>query len=206
MPHPANITPAVFEKIITFLALLFLIPGTGDIATARETASTTLASYGARTDRELRFSALSIAFGFGALEALRKAADPDLPLNHVLRLRGNANALNRAAQQNENRLEKLRKQPPAASEYQDTEETPLDALADTVPASSATADLLAFARAKMQSMMPAATPASALVVPLSRQQRRAAERKAEKTHQRQQEEARRAQRLAAMRQPTQMNI
>jgi hypothetical protein len=115
--------------------------------------------------------------------------DPALLLNQVLRLRGNANALNRAAQQNETRLEKLQKQPPLA------EEAPADTAQDVLPASSATADLLAFARSKLKSMMGGATPAApapAPIVPLSRQQRRDAERKAEKIRQRHQEDARRA--------------
>lgn len=206
MPHPATITTAVLEKIIAFLAPLFLIPGASDIATARETASTTLASYGARTDRELRFAALSIAFGFGALEALSKAAAPDLPPNHALRLRGNANALNRAAQQNENRLEKLQRQPEVAETEEHAENAMLDALAGTLPASSETADLLAFVRAQVKSMRPTADLTSAPVVPLSRQQRRAAERRAEKMRQRQQEEAKRAQRLATTRQSMQIGI
>ncbi|MDR3532259.1 MAG: hypothetical protein P4L90_17115 [Rhodopila sp.] len=198
MPHPATITAAVFEKILAFLAPLFVGAGTGDIGAAREAASATLSSYGARTDRELRLAALSIAFAFGALDALSRAADPELALNQVMRLRGNANALNRAAQQNETRLEKLRKQPPVAIEEEAAEATP-EAPTEALPASSATADLLAFARSKLKSMMGAATPAPpapAPVVPLSRQQRRAAERKAEKVRQRQQEEARRAQRAA----------
>ncbi|WP_158924598.1 hypothetical protein [Acidisphaera sp. S103] len=206
MPHPATITTAVFEKIIAFLAPLFLIPGTSDIATARETAITTLASYGARTDRELRFAALSIAFGFGALEALSKAAAPDLPLNHALRLRGNANALNRAAQQNENRLEKLQRQPEAAETEEHAENAMLEALADPLPTSNQTADLLAFVRAQVKSMRPTADLTSAPVVPLSRQQRRAAERRAEKMRQRQQEEAKRAQRLATTRQSMRIGI
>jgi hypothetical protein len=197
MSHPATITAAVFEKILAFLAPLFLIAAS-DLDTAREAAGAILASYGARTDRELRFAALSIAFGFGALEALSRASDPALALNQVLRLRGNANALNRAAQQNETRLEKLRKQPPVATETEAAEVTP-NAPADALPASSATADLLAFARSKLKSMMgvtaPAA-PAPVSVTPLSRQQRRDAERKAEKVRQRQLEEARRAQRAA----------
>jgi hypothetical protein len=199
MSHPTSITPAIFEKILAFLAPLFLGAGTSDIATAREAASAILASYGARTDRELRFAALSIAFGFGALESLSRASDPALALNQVLRLRGNANALNRAAQQNETRLENLRKQPPEIEDAAAAAATP-NPPTDALPASSATADLLAFARSKLKSMMsvtaPAARSTPAPVVPLSRQQRRAEERKAEKIRLRQLEEAKRAQRAA----------
>ena len=198
-----TLTPAVLEKIIAFLAPLFLIPGTSDSAAARDAASATLASYGARTDRELRFAALSIAFSFGALEALSKATDPDLPLNHMLHLRGNANGLNRAAQQNEARLEKLQKQPSVAEPAEHAEPA---MLAHTLPASSATDDLLAFVGARVNTIMPSPHPASVPAMPLSRQQRRAVERKAEKIRQRQQEEVRRAQSLAALRQPLQLAV
>jgi hypothetical protein len=189
MSHLPTITAALFEKILAFLTPLFLVAATSDPDEARQAAGAILGSYRARTDRELRFAALSIAFGFGALDALSRSADPALLLNQVLRLRGNANALNRAAQQNETRLEKLQKQPPLA------EEAPADTAQDVLPASSATADLLAFARSKQKSMMGGATPAApapAPIVPLSRQQRRDAERKAGKIRQRHQEDARRA--------------
>jgi len=208
MPHPATITASVFEKILAFLTPLFVGAQTIDIGVARESASGMLASYGARTNRELRFAALSIAFGFGALEALSRAANPELALNEVLRLRGNANALNRAAQQNETRLEKLQKQPPAVIDAENAVEATEDAPADALPASSATADLLAYARSTLKSMMGAAVstaPAPVEAVALSRQQRRDVERKAEKVRLRQQEEARRAQRAtqraAAAREP-----
>jgi hypothetical protein len=195
MSHPTSITEAVLEKIVAFLAPLFLVAATSDLHTAKEAAGAILSSYGARTNRELRFAALSIAFGFGALDALSRSANPELVLNQVLRLRGNANALNRAAQQNEARLEKLQNQPPLAAESVD----PAEATPDILPATSATTDLLTFARSKLKSMMSGATPAAPAppaVVALSRQQRRDAERKAEKIRLRHQEDARRAARSA----------
>jgi hypothetical protein len=202
MSQSTTITAAIFDKILAFLAPVFLGAATGDIGAAQEAASAMLASYNPRTNRELRFAALSIAFAFGALETLSKAAGPELALNQVLRLRGNANALNRSAQQNESRLEKLQKQPPVVIETVTMEATH-DAPADTLPASSATTDLLAFARSKLKSMMSIATPAASALpivpapaMPVSRQQRRAAERKTEKVRQRQIQEARLAQRTA----------
>jgi hypothetical protein len=200
MSQPATITAAIFDKILAFLAPLFLVAATGDIGAAQEAASAMLASYNPRTNREMRFAALSIAFAFGALETLSKAADPELALNQVLRLRGNANALNRSAQQNESRLEKLQKQPPVVIDTLATEATP-DTPAEALPASSAAADLLTFARSKLKSMIGIATPAASAppiipvpAAPVSRQQRRAAERKTEKVRQRQIQQARLAQR------------
>lgn len=180
MSFPATITQAVAEKILAFLAPLFLAGAAGSQEAANQAATAILATYAPTTDRELRFAALSIAFGFGALDALSRAADPDLTLNQVLRLRGTANALNRSAHQNETRLEKLRKHP---TEAQDEDPQP-----DSLPASAAAEDLLAFSRTSLQSIPQA---------PLSRQQRRAEERRQEKIRQRQQEQARLAARTAA---------
>jgi len=197
------ITDAVLDKILGFLAPLFGDVVAGDTAAARAAAQSTLASYGARDDRELRFAALSIAFSFGALDALSRAADRELPPNQVLRLRGNANALNRAAQQNEARLEKAQRQP--VDETLEAPLLPAHALPDPglpdldlpdldLPASSDTEDLVAFVRSAWKAGKAAA--AAQPVVQMSRQQRRLAERQAEKQRQREQEQARLAQRTA----------
>src|SRR5690349_4198649 len=113
--HRAHaITAVILEKILAFLAPLFLDVAGGDTGAAREAARIMLESYGPRTDRELRHAALVIAFSFAALDALSRSANSDLTVNQVLRLRGNANALNRAALRNEQALEALRAQPPEA--------------------------------------------------------------------------------------------
>lgn len=174
MLNPAAFTAAVLDRILALLAPLFLSAVGGDAAAARDAANALLASYEPRTNRELRFAALAIAFSFGALDALSRSADPALTLNQVLRLRGNANALNRAAQQNETRLDKRSPQPETAA----PEETP------DLPASSEIEDLVAFVR-----------PAAAAPM-LSRQQRRFLERQEEKQHQREQEKARLEERVA----------
>ncbi len=177
------ITQAVLDKILGFLAPLFLDAVKGDAAAARGAANAMLASYEARTNRQLRLAALAIAFSLGALDSLSRAADRDLPLNQVLRLRGNANALNRAAHQNETRLERQQLQADAA---------PPEATADPdLPASGATDELVAYVRSAWKAEKTAAAQPAA---PLSRQQRRFAERKSEKQLQRQQEQARLAQR------------
>lgn len=76
-------------------------------------------------------------------------------MNQLLRQRGNANALNRAAEQNENSLEKRRLLARAGTPEPD------------IPATSATDDLVAFVRStwKAEKEAAAAQPA-----PLSRQQ------------------------------------
>jgi hypothetical protein len=168
------VTAPVLERILTLLAPLFLSAAGGSVEAARNAASALLASYEPRTNRELRFAALAIAFSFGALDALSRSADPELTLNQVLRLRGNANALNRAAQQNETRLEKRSPQP---------EEAAVEAFS-ALPASSEIEDLVALVRPT------AAAPA------VSRQQRRFLERREEKQRQREQEAARLDERVA----------
>jgi hypothetical protein len=169
---PAS-TAVILEKVLAFLAPLFLGVA-GDTAAAREAARAMLETYAPLTDRELRHAALAIAFSFGALDALSRSMNSELSANQVLRLRGNANALNRAALQNEQALEALREHPGA--------EEPAEPAALDLPASLEPADLTGFARSQPV---------------LSRQQRRALERQAEKAQRRQQEQARRAQRASA---------
>ena len=188
MSQPSTITAVVFDRILAFLTPLFLDVVAGDTEAARQAARALLDSYEARTNRELRLAALSIAFGFGALDALSRAVDPALLVGQVLRLRGNANALSRSAVQNETLLNKLHRHPPEAQ----------DAAAEPLPASTATADLLSFVRAPVTQHTPPKASVTAHAAVMSRQQRRAAERQAEKQRRRQQEEARRAQRATAI--------
>jgi hypothetical protein len=175
MLNTASIKNAVLDRILNLLAPLFLSVVADDLAAARAAAWDMLASYGPRTNREMRHAALAIAFSFGALDALSRSADAELTLNQVLRLRGNANALNRAAEQSESRLDKLSRQPAAETSTE-------------LPAGGETGDLVAFARSNSD------------VPELSRQQRRFTERREEKQRRRQQEaerlEERAARRLA----------
>lgn len=178
MASAANITPGVYSKVIAFLAPLFLDATSQDPQAARLTAIATLDAHKPRNDTELRLVALITAFSLGALDALSRAANPELTDAQALRLRGNANALSRAAVQNQKLLDLIRAAEP-------TDQPAPQAL----PASTAVPDLVAFARAAG--------------APMSRQQRRAAERQAEKIRKRQEEVARLAQRAAAMQQQKQ---
>jgi hypothetical protein len=64
----------------------------------------TLTSYDARTRSELISVAQIIAFGLSSLDALSEATAADLSPSMKTRLRGCANGLNRAAQQNRKAL------------------------------------------------------------------------------------------------------
>jgi hypothetical protein len=205
MSQPAIITVALLDRILGLLAPIFLVAAGGDMVAARAAVNSMLACYNVRTDEELRLVALTIAFSFGALDALGLAANPDLSLNQVLRLRGNATALSRASHQSRATFDKQRKQPQAEPDAR-AEETPL-------PASVEAPDLSAFARSVMRARNEApvsvapvlaapvlAAPvriAAAPAAPLSRQQRRAGERQAEKVQRRQEHDIRRAALLAA---------
>jgi hypothetical protein len=63
MSQPVALTPAFLDKLLTVLAPLFLTAAGGDMGTAREAVRSTLASYLARNDNQLRLAALVLAFG-----------------------------------------------------------------------------------------------------------------------------------------------
>jgi hypothetical protein len=156
-------------------------------AAARVAAAETLATYQVRNNRELRLAALAIAFGFGALHALERAAAGDLPPNQMIRLNTNASTLSKAALQNEDKLDKLQQgtQPEAAPAEAD----------NRLPTTTETQELVAFARQITQSLADAGIDPKA-AAPASRQARRLLERQAEKARRRLQEQERLAQRAA----------
>ncbi len=124
---PSIITAAVLDTVLGHLAPLFLAGTAGDCPAARQAAAhqaadSTLAAYHCRTEEELRLAAAIISFGFHALDALRQATAPDLPLTRVLRLRGNAVSLNREAYKNQRKLDLLQRarSTPAAQPVQAT--------------------------------------------------------------------------------------
>jgi hypothetical protein len=98
---------AILETVLKRLATLFLSGAGGDITTARHAAAEMLAAYQPETAQELRLAALLVCFSFHALEALSQAADPDLPLTKILRLRGSAVSLNRESDKAQRRLDQI---------------------------------------------------------------------------------------------------
>jgi hypothetical protein len=107
------------------------------VGAAREAVRATLVDYRTRTDDELRLAALVVAFGFGALDALSRAASPDLTLEAVMDLRDNAIALSQAGDRTQTALDRLLKQPP---------DNASSGRPATLPVSIELDDLLAFAR------------------------------------------------------------
>jgi hypothetical protein len=178
-----TIAPAFLEEMVAHLLHLFIRGAGGDDAAARHAVLSTLAAYDPADEQELRLAAEIISFGFAALEALAKAMNPDLPLNAVLRLRGNANAAHRSGHQCQRTLDKLRKERRTASGLA-AARSPAPELpaADTAEAANA---------GHPMSTQPAPRPDQ------SRQQRRELERKALKAQHKQTELARLDARMAS---------
>jgi hypothetical protein len=94
----------LLNLIVAFLAPLFLSASGGDIYFARMAALETVVAYRARNHADLMAIAQVIACGLSALGSLSLAMEDKLSLSMTLRLRGNAVALNRAAEQNRRAL------------------------------------------------------------------------------------------------------
>jgi hypothetical protein len=114
----ADVNPTVLETILTHLALLFLTAAAGDPAAARAAAAQALAAYHAQTEEELRLASEILSFSLHALEALGQAADRELSLNRIVRLRGSAVSLSREAHKAQRRLDQLQRARTAATQPQ----------------------------------------------------------------------------------------
>jgi hypothetical protein len=104
----AGLPEAFLQTILHQIALLLLQGAGGDMEAARHAAAGTLSAYDPRTEAELRLAARIISFSLQSGEALAQAADPEMPLTRVLRLRTGAVSLSREAEKAERRLEVLR--------------------------------------------------------------------------------------------------
>lgn len=125
----ADLPDAFFRTILEQIAVLLLRGACGDMEAARQASVATLNTYDPRTEAEFRLAARILSCSLEAGEALAQAADPEMPLTRVMRLRSNAVALNREAEKAERRLEKLR-----AARAESLEEFPkLQLVWETVP-------------------------------------------------------------------------
>lgn len=97
MPDPIPQTPSPLTQVmLSFLTPLMLAAGLTDTALARRAAQEAIAA--CPSGAPLTASAQAIGFAMAALDSLRLAAAPDVAVTTKLRLRGNANALNRSSQ------------------------------------------------------------------------------------------------------------
>jgi hypothetical protein len=99
--HPSDM---LMSLIIALLAPMFLGVSSGDVGLARLAAIETVSAYRTRNYADLIAVAQIVAFGLAALGSLSLSLADDIPLAMALRLRGNANALNRSAEQNRRAL------------------------------------------------------------------------------------------------------
>ncbi len=103
----AELPAALLNTIIQQIALLLYRGACGDMAAAQEAAARIIGAHAPRTEAELRLAARIIGFSLQATEALAQAANPEMPLLRVLRLRTGAVSLSREAQKAERQLAKL---------------------------------------------------------------------------------------------------
>jgi hypothetical protein len=108
MSLPTTISKIVQDTILNPLALLFFATA-GDLTAARHAAEQMLAAYNIQSEDELILAAEIIGFRLHALDALGQAADPELPLNKTLRLRGSAVSLSREAHKSQRKLDQLQR-------------------------------------------------------------------------------------------------
>ena len=100
-PHPFGL---LMTLIVSFLTPMFICVAGGDIALARAAAIETINGYRAETHSDLIAIAQIVAFGLAALGSLSLSLADDVSVSMAMRLRGNANACNRSAEQNRRAL------------------------------------------------------------------------------------------------------
>ncbi|MEA2740659.1 MAG: deoxyribodipyrimidine photo-lyase [Acetobacteraceae bacterium] len=103
---PLHPTVVLLNLIAALLAPMFLCVCGGDLSLARAAAIETINAYRVRGDPSLLAVAPIVAFGLAALGSLSLSMTDDLTLSMTLRLRGNANALDRSAERNRRALGK----------------------------------------------------------------------------------------------------
>jgi hypothetical protein len=114
-PHPSDL---LLQLIVTLLAPMFLCVSGGDPTLAQYAALETVNAYRTRNHADLIAVAQIVAFGLAAIGSLSLSFSDDLPISTALRLRANANACNRSAEQNRHAL--------AASQANDEPSQPND--------------------------------------------------------------------------------
>jgi hypothetical protein len=103
--HPSDV---LMNLIVTLLAPAFLSATGGDIGLARMAAIDTINAYRAQNQADLIAVSQIAAYGLAALGSLSLSMANNLSLSMTLRLRGNANALTRSAEQNRRALQNTR--------------------------------------------------------------------------------------------------
>ena len=103
--EPETGLSVLLNAVIALLAPMFLWSTGGDVAYARLAAMETLEAYRATGPRSLITATKIIAFELAALWSLSQSMSDEISLSMALRLRGNANSMDRAAERNRQTLE-----------------------------------------------------------------------------------------------------
>jgi hypothetical protein len=165
--HPADI---LMHLIVTLLVPMFLAASDGNLYYAHLAALETVTAYRTRTHVDLVAVAQIVAFGFAALGSLSLSFTDDLSLPMILRLRGNANACSRSAEQNRRALNDSRAARQARNEAgaaDSSAEPPYDSAYEAVIVASVaqpqrqTQQVVAAAQAQMTQAEPEAVAGSA---------------------------------------------
>jgi hypothetical protein len=108
MSQLAHLPQSLLDMLLGRLIPLFLAAAKNNVEQASQTAEILLAGHDPRTPTELALAADIVSFQAHALEALAYAANPDLSLNKILRLRGGAVSLSREAHKAQRRLDQIK--------------------------------------------------------------------------------------------------
>jgi hypothetical protein len=135
--QPTTETFGVLTALIaTLLGPAFSAVCPGDISLARRTATDTVDAYRPRTHTDLIAIAQIIGFGLAALGSLGLSMAGDISVSRALRLRGNANACNRSAQQNRRALNKTQADAPPPAQHQPRDQPEIPPEPEQSPATS----------------------------------------------------------------------
>jgi hypothetical protein len=104
-PEPDTGPNVLLNVVVALLAPMFLWCTGGDVAFARLAAMETLDAYRPAGPRSLITATKIIAFELAALWSLSQSMSDEISLSMTLRLRGNANSMDRAAERNRQTLE-----------------------------------------------------------------------------------------------------
>jgi hypothetical protein len=156
---PVNPADLLFNLVVLLLAPMFLGVSGGDVSLAQMAAFETVNSYRVRDPLALLAVAQMIACGLAALGSLSLSLQDDISLPMALRLRGNANALNRTIEHNRRALRRdpSASDPTAATQSADTASTPENAAYEAAlqAAVEATRQRLAASRCEPPQLEPA---------------------------------------------------
>jgi hypothetical protein len=161
MPQAAADRPnLLLNVVVAFLAPMFLWATGGNVTFAQLAAIETLDAYRATGPLSLIAAARTIAFELAALSSLSQSMNEELSLSMALRLRGNANSMDRAAERNRRMLEEDCRIAEAA-------DPPGEACAEEAVAEAQRMVQEANARIKLaqQPQAPAPVPAARAVLP-----------------------------------------